>query len=62
MPSTNDAISADELIKITDFESREPAYTRWKREKIEAALRHADSRPDDFLTENEIWTRHGIEH
>ena len=62
MPRNRYAITSRELTKITDFESVKPEYVQWKRDKIEAALRHADEHPDDFLTEKEIWNKHGIDY
>lgn len=60
MASRPDNLTEQELVRATAFDSREPAYLAWKREKIEAALRHADEHPDDFLTEKEVWKNHGL--
>lgn len=43
-------------------ESTDPAYLAWKRQKIEAALKHAHDHPDDVLTEQEIWQKHGLDY
>jgi hypothetical protein len=62
MPTRKSDVTTGELIRVTDFESEDPEYVKWKREKIEAALRHADKHPDDFMTEKEIWNKHGIDY
>lgn len=43
-------------------ESTHPAYLAWKRAKIEAALKHADEHPQEFLTEQETWKKFGIDY
>ena len=56
----DEPMKAEDLTRIRDFEAKDPEYLEWKREKIEAAARHADEHPDDFLTEEEIWKKHGL--
>lgn len=43
-------------------ESNDPGYLAWKKKKIEAALKHADDHPNGFLTEQEIWQKHGLDY
>ena len=55
------SLSIDELT-TEQPESTDPAYLAWKKAKIEAALKHADEHPDDFLTEQETWKKFGIDY
>ncbi len=43
-------------------ESTDPKYLAWKKQKIEASLKHADEHPDDVLTEQEMWQKHSLDY
>jgi hypothetical protein len=53
-------ITAKELTTICNPETEDAEYLDWKRKKIETALRQADEQPDNFLTQNEVWEKHGL--
>ena len=52
----------EDFIKVTRPESTDPEYLAWKKAKIEAAIKHADEHPDDYLTMGEVWKRLGLEY
>lgn len=56
----NRPLTINDLTSITEPESTAPEYLAWKKAKIEAAIKHADEHPDDFLTEEEVWRKHGL--
>jgi hypothetical protein len=53
-------IAAQELTTICAPEADDAEYLDWKRKKIETALRQADEQPDNFLTQSEVWEKHGL--
>ena len=55
-------LTIDDLTRITEPESTAPEYLAWKKAKIEAAIKHADEHPDDFLTEQEVWRHFGLDY
>ena len=47
--------------KVVKAESSDPEYLAWKRREIEAALKEADEHPEDFMTQEEVWRKFGLE-
>ena len=41
-------------------ESTDPEYLAWKNAKVEAAIRHMNEHPDDFLTHEEVCRKFGV--
>jgi len=58
----NAPIAVGELTSVREPEATDSGYLAWKKAKIEAALRQANARPDDVLTEQEVWQKHGLEY
>jgi hypothetical protein len=56
----NRPLTIDDLTRVTEPESTAPEYLAWKKAKIEASLKYADEHPDAFLTEQEVWKKHGL--
>ena len=62
MSDTEDAkITPDEATKPGP-DSRDPGYLAWKEAKIRAALQRANEKPDEGLTEEEIWKKFGLDY
>ena len=58
---TRSDIFSDDLLPEQP-ESTDPHYLEWKKSKIKAAIQHADENPDAYLTEQEIWQKHGLDY
>lgn len=43
-------------------ESTDPAYLDWKRKKVEATLKHLEEHPEDVLSEEDVWRKHGLDY
>ena len=43
-------------------DSTDPAYLAWKKAKIRAAIKAADEKPDDVVTQEGMWKMFGLDH
>jgi len=61
MDQTSDKPLTVEEATTPQPESEHPAYAAWKDAKIRAALAEADADPDDTVTLEQMWKKHGVD-